>query len=255
MRKGRPNEALDVLKRVAKGNNRELPKDQEMLNYLRAAESSDSSEESSGCLGMLRAQLALVRTPIMRRRCLISFFVWFVGSITYYGLTFSGGNLKANLFLMVFISGVVEVPACILAPWMLRQFGRRYTMCILYIGSGIACLLILAVPVEYSMVNLTLANIGKFFVAAAFQMCYIYTSELVPTGVRNIAVGTSSMWARVGTILSPFIVDFLGELHYAIPSTMFGLLSMAAGLLALLLPETNNQPLLDTIEQVEAMPK
>ncbi|CAL4083607.1 unnamed protein product, partial [Meganyctiphanes norvegica] len=231
MSKGRPNEALDVLKRVASGNKRKLPKDEEMLNYLRLGklkenyfrrrclkgrsflphrpDTKETPSEGSGFLGMLRSQLSLVRTPIMRRRCLISFFIWFVGSTTYYGLTFSGGNIKANLFLMVFISGVVEVPACIISPWMLRRIGRRATMCILFIGSGSACLLILAVPVERVMINLILANVGKFFISAAFQMSYIYTSELTPTGVRNIAVGTSSMWARVGTILSPFIVDFL----------------------------------------------
>lgn len=57
--------------------------------------------------------------------------------------------------------------------------------------------------------NVTLTTIGKCFASAAFAIAFIYSAELVPTKVRNIAVGTSSMWARVGSMIAPFIVDLL----------------------------------------------
>lgn len=60
--------------------------------------------------------------------------------------------------------------------------------------------------------NMTLATVGKFFNSAAFGVAYIYSAELVPTGVRNISVGMSSMCARIGSALSPFIVDLMVSL-------------------------------------------
>ena len=46
-----------------------------------------------------------------------------------------------------------------------------------------------------------------------------------------------------------------GDLHYTVPSTVFGLLSVAAGLLSLLLPETGNTNLPETVADVEALPR
>lgn len=57
--------------------------------------------------------------------------------------------------------------------------------------------------------NTTLATVGKFFNSAAFGVAYIYSAELVPTEVRNSSVGTSSVCARIGSALAPFIVDLL----------------------------------------------
>lgn len=48
---------------------------------------------------------------------------------------------------------------------------------------------------------------------------------------------------------------FQGDVHYAFPSTLFGILSVMAGLLTLLLPETNKKPLPETVDEVEAMGK
>ena len=59
------------------------------------------------------------------------------------------------------------------------------------------------------MINLVLANVGKFFNTAVFQLCYVYTAELVPTPVRNIAMGTASMFGRVGSTIAPYIVELL----------------------------------------------
>lgn len=50
---------------------------------------------------------------------------------------------------------------------------------------------------------------GKFGVTSAFCVVYAVTSELFPTVIRNTAMGCCSMAARVGTIISPFVI-YLG---------------------------------------------
>ncbi|XP_069995090.1 organic cation transporter protein [Penaeus vannamei] len=277
--KGRTREALKIMKSIAKTNGRTLPSDEHMLALIsrgreqgqpKPEESDNAANQSgeggadegekasrwfSGLTAMAKSQFTLIRTPVMRRRSLISFLEWFVGASVYYGLIFSGSNIKADPFLMIFVSGVVELPSTVIFIFILDRFGRRPTMCGLFLVCGACCLLILAVPQDKIYINFFLVNLGKFFDTAVFQQCYIYTSELMPTSVRNIAVGTSSMFARIGCVLTPYVIELLGDIHYAFPSTLFGILAVLAGLLTLLLPETNKKPLPETVDEVEAMGK
>lgn len=56
-------------------------------------------------------------------------------------------------------------------------------------------------------ITVTLALTGKFGISAAFAIIYVYTVELFPTIVRNSGIGASSMCARVGGMIGPYIVD------------------------------------------------
>merc|ERR1712203_295918 len=79
---------------------------------------------------------------------------------------------------------------------------------------------------------------GKFLISMTFATAYLYTAELFPTKVRNLAVGLASTFARIGSISAPYIVDLFGSIHAGIPVVIFGLCSFAAGVTSLMLPET-----------------
>ena len=51
--------------------------------------------------------------------------------------------------------------------------------------------------------------IGKFLISQTFAIAYLYTAELFPTNVGNVAVGTASTFARIGSMSAPYIVDLL----------------------------------------------
>ena len=55
----------------------------------------------------------------------------------------------------------------------------------------------------------TIAMIGKFLISMTFAIAYLYTAELFPTKVRNVAVGAASTFARIGSMSAPYIVDLL----------------------------------------------
>ena len=59
------------------------------------------------------------------------------------------------------------------------------------------------------------------------------------------------MCARIGGILSPYIMLLGDYVSLSLPFIIFGILSILAGLLALLLPETLNHPLPETLEEGE----
>ncbi|CAM5094756.1 unnamed protein product, partial [Eretmochelys imbricata] len=76
----------------------------------------------------------------------------------------------------------------------------------------------------------TLAVIGKFAIAAALSISYVYSAELFPTIIRLTGVGLCSMSARVGGIISP-LISLLDKYHPAIPMAIFGSTLVTAGIL------------------------
>ncbi|XP_033739346.1 solute carrier family 22 member 15-like [Pecten maximus] len=96
--------------------------------------------------------------------------------------------------------------------------------------------------------------IGKFGVSAAFGNIFIYTSELFPTSSRSFILSSSNIWARIGSLTSPYIADLSilvdSMFGKALPLIIFGCLGLSAGMVSLVLPETLNASLPDTIHDI-----
>ncbi|KAJ8315587.1 hypothetical protein KUTeg_007737, partial [Tegillarca granosa] len=160
--------------------------------------------------------------------------------LMYYGVTMNSGNIGGNFFLNFFLFACMEYPAYAIAIFFLDKVGRKKLHC--------ACMILALYPL-----TLTLALIGKLGASAAFGIIYVFSAELFPTVVRNAGMGTSSCVARIGGMLAPYIAKsgslVGGNFGKALPLVIFGAFSISAGLLCLLLPETLNQKLPDTLEE------
>lgn len=99
--------------------------------------------------------------------------------------------------------------------------------------------------------TVVLSLFGKFIIGGAYALVYLYATELMPTLLRTYGLGTASMVGRVGSIIAPFVVDLVGKNNKTYPSIVFGGVSLLAGCLSLLLPETRNRRLPETVEDVE----
>jgi MFS family permease len=53
----------------------------------------------------------------------------------------------------------------------------------------------------------TLAALGIFGMSVAFPTAYLYAAELFPTVVRNVGLGSSSMFARFGSMVAPYVTS------------------------------------------------
>jgi hypothetical protein len=53
----------------------------------------------------------------------------------------------------------------------------------------------------------TLAALGIFGMSVAFPTAYLYAGELFPTVVRNVGLGSSSMFARFGSMVAPYVTS------------------------------------------------
>jgi len=120
--------------------------------------------------------------------------LWFSASLCYYGLTLNLSGLHPNPNVSLCISGLVEIPAYIIAYFMMERefFGRRKTTVIFFFGAFIGCFgtvfaLLMKDPTDDtpSVSVLGLAMFGKLAIAAAFSMIYIYAGELFPSDIRS----------------------------------------------------------------------
>ncbi|NWW47346.1 S22FL protein, partial [Pedionomus torquatus] len=241
---GKMAEAEDVLQYIAfsNGNGRLNIKLKPTAGTLR------KDESAAGILN-------LVKHPVLRWRTIILMYTWYVCSFVYYGLTLNAGELRGNLYLNVALSGLVEVPAFPLCMFFIEKSwsGRRKTTTCFLIFAGFACIFTMFLPTSAGLLlspNL-LALCGKMMVSAAFNIMYIYTAELYPTVLRNAGLGVCSMSCRFGGILAPFVPS-MKTLSPSVPFVVFGISGLSAGFLTLLLPETLNKPITESIEDLQS---
>jgi len=97
--------------------------------------------------------------------------------------------------------------------------------------------------------KLLLALVGKLSISFAFSVIYIYSTELFPTCVRNIGLGVSSVCARCGGIISPFIPT-LAFLASPLPFVVYSAFCFTAVCVSFILPETLNHQIPDSIDEL-----
>ena len=53
--------------------------------------------------------------------------------------------------------------------------------------------------------TVSVTMVGKMAATAAFAMVFQYSAEAFPTVLRNTSVGIGSVFARLGSVLAPFL--------------------------------------------------
>ncbi|XP_004696658.1 solute carrier family 22 member 4 [Echinops telfairi] len=194
--------------------------------------------------------LDLFRTRNIATITIMSLLLWMLTSVGYFALSLNAPNLHGDAYLNCFLSALIEIPAYITAWLLLRTLPRRYIIAgVLFLGGGVL-LLIQVVPPGYSAWSIGLVMLGKFGITSAFSMLYVFTAELYPTMVRNMAVGITSMASRVGSIIAPYFV-YLGAYNRILPYILMGSLTILIGILTLFFPESFGTPLPETFEQMQ----
>ena len=118
------------------------------------------------------------------------------------------------------------------------------------IFAGLVLTVTIFIPRHLTWLLVTLSMMGKLAITSSYGTVYIFSAELYPTTVRNVGMGASSMSARLGGIICPYI-NMLSDIWTPLPLIIYGALAFSGGLLALLLPETLGRKLPETIRDGE----
>ncbi|GFO18728.1 solute carrier family 22 member 13 [Plakobranchus ocellatus] len=173
-----------------------------------------------------------------------------------YGLGFNISNMGGNIFVNFAIGGVLDAGVSLFNGFIVNRLSRKYFYLICSTFGACACLLtfipiVLDAPI-WCVVILSL--IGKASLVAAYPLLYTYTAELFPTTHRGIGVGSCSMMARIGGLISPYIADLglhtSGKMAAVLPQLVFGACAIGGAVLVLLLPDTKGRELPETIDDI-----
>uniref|UniRef100_A0A8C8R5H6 Major facilitator superfamily (MFS) profile domain-containing protein n=1 Tax=Pelusios castaneus TaxID=367368 RepID=A0A8C8R5H6_9SAUR len=223
---GKPDQAVQLLKKVAQIN--------------RKKEEGDNTMKGNHMLNL--APDVFTTPPITIHR--------FATSFAFYGLAMDLQNFGFNIYLIQVAFGSIDIPAKLGAAIGMSFIGRRFTQAACVILAGLAILANIFVPRELRTLRTSLAVLGKGCLASSFNCLYLYTGELYPTVIRQSGMGLGSTMARVGGIVAP-VVRVTGEYFPYLPPIIYGTAPIISGIAAVFLPETLNVPLPDTIEEVE----
>ncbi|CAL1262989.1 unnamed protein product, partial [Larinioides sclopetarius] len=141
MVKGKMKEAEKILIKAAKINGKKISNlDSELRTVMDSAQKAYKPSEAS------KGFIDLVSSPGLWRNTLNIWFLWFVNSFTYYGLSYSTNALAGDPFVNFALSGVVEIPGCIITSFAIHYLGRKKPLAFTMIFGGIACLFIYVLP-------------------------------------------------------------------------------------------------------------
>ncbi|KAM9802720.1 organic cation/carnitine transporter 2-like [Syngnathus typhle] len=196
----------------------------------------------------------LLRTRNVRHMSLILWTVWFSLNVSYFGMSFNVSSLSGNPFVNYFLLAAMEVPAYA-ASWLAsRRLPRQLSFVAFSLLGALALLLVQVTLHAHGVLTLLLALLGKFGILAGLSVLYTYSGELYPTVVRNTALSSCATFSRLGSAVSPYILQ-LGVWYELLPWILVGSLSVFGVVLSVFLPETFTQPLPDTIQQMATMRK
>ncbi|XP_018550045.1 solute carrier family 22 member 16 [Lates calcarifer] len=257
MAKGHYKEAQTLLDTIARFNGLECrlkaeellePEDRENGRALLEQEAEEQPSQTEKKLSIVD----LFGSWRMAGRTCTVWAIWFIGSLGYYVFSLGSVNLGGNQYINLFLAGAVELPSYLVGCFAMDRIGRKKTCAPALLLAGVACMLIIVVPADIEALAIALCMTGKFAIAIAFGLIYLYTCELYPTIIRSLAVGSGSMMCRVGSVVAPFCV-YLADVWIYLPQLIVGILAFVIGVLTMLLPETLGKPLTTTLEEAEAL--
>ncbi|XP_050525745.1 organic cation transporter protein [Daktulosphaira vitifoliae] len=242
-------EAVKLLKKIARVNGVDMSSS-DVLNIL-----NNDDEEEKAEIHEEEKQKAtffdLFRHPAIRNRSFLVMLLWFVNSSAYYGISWSTSSLGGNQFLVFSLMGLVEFPAYSFLLLTLNRWGRKINISGFMILAAMCLLTTLFVSKSNTWLMITCAMLAKLAITASYGAVYVYTAEQFPTVVRNRGLGVGSFFARIGGIMAPYINN-TSDIWINMPLVIYGSLALLVGAWSLVLPETLNKELPDTIEDLIA---
>ncbi|XP_071085788.1 organic cation transporter protein-like [Haliotis cracherodii] len=244
--KGRTDEAEKVVDQMSRYNKREKPPN--TLQLLKQVAEEEKSLRSSGSK---YTYLDIYRGWSICWKSLIIQFVWACLSLVYYGISFGAGRLAGNLYLNIFLLGVVEVPTTVLTFFTNNKFGRKWTAVGFFAVAtsaafGVAIIAKTVSKDEQGVIINVLALVTKLGVGGAWAAYALWSNETYPTVIRNLGYGAANTAARVGGMIAPYVFAG-GDSNLVEPFVIVGSTMAVCGLLSVVMKDTKDQPLADTM--------
>lgn len=191
----------------------------------------------------------LFHTPILRKRICVLSFMRYLFTLSFFGLSLHLQHLSTNIILLQFLIGALAILISVIGHFVLNHMGRRITQMVFMSLRGIFMLTAIFVPQEMQTLRIIMATLAGALSPLCMGVSRLHTNELLPTTLRATGMGVISVLGNIGLFLAPLFM-MLAIYSANLPWIFYGGSSILNGFSVFLLPETNNQPLPDSIHDV-----
>jgi putative MFS transporter len=237
---GKTDEAREILAGIARENGRPAPEGELIVG-----------ERQSG------STVARLWKPGLKQTTLMLWIAWFCISLAYYGIFtwlpqafVAQGFSSLQTYQNTFLLALAQVPGFFSAAYLIERLGRRNTLGLYLIASGVFTFLFATVTGFGGL--LASAMLMSFFALGAWGSLYAWTPELYPTEIRTTGMGWASGMARVAGVITPTLGGIL--FGYALVSALstWAAAFVIGGIAVFLLGvETKSRALSDTVSGPE----
>lgn len=194
--------------------------------------------------------LSLFKYSSIRTKFLVLSLLWFLTSGVYNGIAIGAKNFSGNMYLNIILLYLTEAVSYFVFGLLINipKLGRIGTLVLMYIIS-LSCLIVLYFTQEYDTVTFIFNLIARFCISGVYTTYYTFALENYPTPVRNIGFGINALFANLGAMIIPLIIEQVN--HSTILLYYTGILFGCTILLYFTLKETVGLPMPETIEEME----
>lgn len=241
---GELEKSIKILVKAAKINGKPY---EEVTTTVETCAAQHSEEHGRGNF------LDLFKTPNIRKKTMVTCFCWFSCGITFFGIAQYITFLGNDPFTPEAISASLAFPASMILYFLCKFWGRKKTLMLAFLVQLIPMIILIFLN-ENSVAPQICVCVALFGTMIAFPVLYLYTGELMPTVIRNAGVGIGSTVSVMGSMISPHIPG-LKTISSYVPPLLFTIFPSIAFFTVVMLPETRNRKLPETIDDAESFGK
>lgn len=217
LKTGRTEEARSVVEQIARTNGRAAA-----IPPLAAAPSRPAS-------------LSMLFEGDLRRRTVLILSVWFLVSVSYYGVFVwlpaqlaSGGLgfVRSHAFLVII--ALAQLPGYALAAYGVERWGRRPTLIGFLVLSALGCL-VYGLGQSPALVAVATPAMS-FALLGTWGALYAFTPEIYPTVLRATGMGSAGAMARLGGLLAPSLMAPVMATSFELALAIFAILLAGAAI-------------------------
>jgi MFS family permease len=156
-------------------------------------------------------------------------------------------HLDIDDYVGLLWTNAAEFPGILLTLFIIEKIGRKKTLAAEFFLAVLFFFLMLICPINKNVLLLFIFG-AKGTIVGTFQATIVYTSEVYPTSIRAVGLGTGSSLAHLGAMITPFVAEVLLRTSIAGSKGIYGAVSFLCGVCALLLPiETKGRALQESL--------
>ncbi|KAK5967981.1 MFS domain-containing protein [Trichostrongylus colubriformis] len=194
----------------------------------------------------------MFKNPGLVVHLIMNAYILIVMNGTYWALSLFSTELSEDKMTGFFLSGIVEIPAGLIAIALLVYLDRK-TVSVLSLtlqAVSMMCALYLPVGPQITMIFPLLAKVFNSIVWCSQPLLY---TESTPTAVRNVFCGAVGFLGDLGSVLAPYLKR-LEAIHKSAPTLLIAVMSISSAVLVLTMSETKDRKLPEDIDDFEPGP-